>query len=179
MINQIDPNYIENTVYIDSLNIDPFDVVDQDSVWITGGYALKRYVAGAWIDGDIDYTVRDEEARARVVKYFDQFNHNEKRIGKLGTVFYKIGDFIVNILGDMYDDPRKRFFQHDLSVCQIAHDGTQYIMSKICYEHTKRMIFSRANRTWFKGGENPLLDRLHKYESRGFLYSKKEDTYHE
>lgn len=181
MYNQIDPNYIENSVFIDSLNIDPFEVMweNKGAVWITGGYALKRYVAGTWLDGDIDYTVRDEETKARVLEYFDQFKNADKKIGSLGTVQYIIGDFRVQILGDMYDDPRKRFFQHDLSICQIAHNGKQYIMSKICFEHAKKKIFSRANRTWMFQGKDPLLDRIYKYESRGFIYTQKEDTYNE
>lgn len=167
MYKQIDPNYIENTVFIDSLNIDPFEVMNKDSVWITGGYALKRYIGGNWLDGDIDYTVRDEETRKKVLEYFDRFSNSQKTIGRLGTVTYIIGPFKVQILPDMYEDPRKRFFQHDLSICQIAHDGTQYIMSKICYEHIKRKIFTKVHTM------KMTEERIHKYIERGFYYEQR------
>jgi len=161
-------NLIENFISIDADNIDPFNLICDFGPWIVGSYALQKFTNSNWEANDIDYVVKDKFQYEFVFKFFKKICL-EHEVTKQGTdTFYLQNNLKVQILPAKYKDIRLRLDKHDISICQIGHNGKQFIMSKKCQQHINDKVFTIDPVYGISVSLYQTEQRILKYTERGY-----------
>ena|SRR6056300_337520 len=161
--------YFNNSICLESDSIDPYNLLSNHKVSIVGSFPLQKFTHANWVPNDIDYIAHDKKSYDFVFKFFDNLSET-KKITKGGTVhFYMNDNSLVQLLPagipGHYKDIRFRIFYHDISICQIGHTGSQYVMSKLCYDHIQKNIFC-LDENGIKINDDVTKQRIEKYIQR-------------
>lgn len=148
-------------------NIDPYNLITENGPWLTGSYVLQKYTNDNWKPNDIDYVVKNKFQYDFVFRYFKKIcDLHEVTPQKTDNFF--VGKKLIQILPAKYKDIRLRLDRHDISVCQIGHNGNEYILSKKCKQHIENKQFSIDSIYGISTSKYQTEQRIKKYISRGY-----------
>lgn len=150
-----------------SKNIDPYKLISETGPWLVGSFVLQKYTNENWKPNDIDYIVKNKFQYDFVFKYFKKIcNFHEVTPQKTDSFF--VDNNIIQILPAKYHDIRLRLDKHDISVCQIGHNGNEYIMSKKCKQHIANKQFTIDPVYGISTSKYQTEQRIKKYTERGY-----------
>lgn len=152
-------------------NVDPFNLVSSNGPWIVGSFALwhfKKFLTGKepkWIYNDIDYVVHTDTQSEKLLNFFREKNKKEKQI--FDTI-YKFDNIQINVRP--YDDIRYRLYRHDINVCQIGCDDSNFYVSNSALESIKNNTCRLTGNTTGIYDPVRMQNRVEKYVKRGFKF---------
>jgi len=160
-------NIFNNFICEKADSIDPYNIIQKEGPWLVGSFVLQKYTQDNWKPNDIDYVVKDKNQYLYLFNFFNKIANLHERTPQRTDTFY-FNDHIVQILPARYKDIRLRLDKHDISVCQIGHNGFEYIMSMKCKDHLQKRIFTIDPVYGISTSFYQTEQRIEKYISRGY-----------
>ena len=166
----------DSEVYPTVVNDDrePVAVIEPDlqlGPWIAGGAALKWYQRQAVADSDIDVFCRSPEQAATTIARIKSYNRYQIKHESSNAVtisYHRMDDRATSwniqvITKHCFADIRAVINSFDITVCQIATTGTEWVMA----QHTARDIRTKTLRFTDTPGPD-AVKRLAKYWVYGY-----------